>query len=107
MLHLRQRAVILQPAGEEAPGCTGGAFHPGQAGIHVQRVRLRSLPGEVGAKLYGCRQLRGLLLQHGLLGLQRLLQGLFQRSTALMVGSGTSSIRSIRISLSVRTSPAV
>ena len=76
MLHLRQRAVILQPAGEE-PLLMGRAFHAGQAGVHVQRVRLRSLPGKVGAELHGCRQLRCLLLQHGLLGLQRLLQGLF------------------------------
>ena len=76
MLHLRQRAVILQPAGEE-PLLMGGAFHAGQAGVHVQRVRLRSLPGKIGTKLHGCRQLRRLLFQHGLLGLQRLLQGLF------------------------------
>ena len=76
VLHLRQRAVILQPAGEE-PLLRGGAFHAGQTGVHVQRVRLRSLPGKVGAKLHGRRQLRRLLLQHGLLGLQRLLQGLF------------------------------
>ena len=76
MLHLRQRAVILQPAGEE-PLLRGGAFHAGQTGVHVQCVHLRSLPGKVGAELHGYRQLRRLLLQHGLLGLQRLLQGLF------------------------------
>ena len=76
MLHLRQRTVIPQPAGEEAR-LRGGVFHAGQAGIHVQRVRLWSLPGKVGTKLHGCCQLCRLLLQHGLLGLQRLLQGLF------------------------------
>ena len=76
MLHPRQRAVILQPAGEEAL-LRGGAFHAGQTGIHVQRICLRLLAGNVGTKLHGCCQLRRLLLQHSLLGLQRLLQGLF------------------------------
>ena len=76
MLHPRQRAVILQPTGEEAL-LRGGAFHAGQAGVHVQRVRLRGLPGKVVAKLHGCCQLCCLLLQHSPLDLQRLLQGLF------------------------------
>ena len=76
VLHLRQRTVILQPAGKEAL-LRGGAFHPGQAGIHVQRFCLRLLPGKVGTKLHGCCQMRHLLLQHGLLVLQCLLQGLF------------------------------
>ena len=34
VLHLCQRAVILQPAGKEAL-LRGGVFHAGQAGIHV------------------------------------------------------------------------
>jgi len=76
VLHLCQRAVILQPARAERT-LYGRLFHAGQAGIHVQRFCLRLLPGKVGTKLHGCRQMRGLLLQHGLLGLQRLLQGLF------------------------------
>ena len=76
VLHLCQRAVILQPARAERT-LYGRLFHPGQAGIHVQRFCLRPLPGKVGTKLHSCRQMRGLLLQHGLLGLQRLLQGLF------------------------------
>ena len=76
VLHLCQRAVILQPAGKEAL-LRGGVFHAGQAGIHVQRFCLRLLPGKVGTKLHGCCQMRHLLLQHGLLGLQCLLQGLF------------------------------
>jgi len=44
MLHLRQRAVILQPAGEEAL-LRGGVFHACQAGIHIKRFCLRCLPG--------------------------------------------------------------
>ena len=76
VLHLCQRAVILQPARAERTLYVR-LFHPGQAGIHVQRFCLRPLPGKVGTKLHSCRQMRGLLLQHGLLGLQRLLQGLF------------------------------
>ena len=76
VLHLCQRAVILQPARAERT-LYGRLFHPGQAGIHIKRFCLRPLPGKVGTKLHGCRQMRGLLLQHGLLGLQRLLQGLF------------------------------
>ena len=75
VLHLCQRAVILQPARAERT-LYGRLFHPGQAGIHIKRFCLRLLPGKVGTKLYGCRQMRGLLLQHGLLGLQRLLQRL-------------------------------
>ena len=35
MLHLRQRAVILQPARAERT-LYGRLFHPGQAGIHIQ-----------------------------------------------------------------------
>ena len=52
-------------------------FHAGQAGVHINRFCLRPLPGKVGTKLHGCCQLCRLLLQHGLLSLQRLLQGLF------------------------------
>ena len=75
VLGLSQLAVILEPARAERT-LYGRLFHPGQAGVHVQRFCLRPLPGKVGTKLHGCRQMRGLLLQHGLLGLQCLLQGL-------------------------------
>ena len=76
VLHLCQRAVILQPARAERT-LYGRLFHPGQAGVHIQRFCLWPLPDKFCAKASGCRQMRGLLLQHGLLGLQRLLQGLF------------------------------
>ena len=76
MLNPRQRAVILQPAGEEAL-LRGGAFHAGQAVVHIQLIHLRSLLGQLCAKADRTRQLSRLLLQHSLLGLQRLLQGLF------------------------------
>ena len=58
VLHLCQRAVILQPARKEA--LLRAECPSGQAGIHVQRFR--PPPGKVnGTKLRGCRQMRGLL----------------------------------------------
>ena len=85
MLPPRQRAVILQPAGKEAL-LRGGAFHAGQAGIHVQRICLRLLAGKVGTKLHGCCQLRRLLLQHRLLCLKCFAQRLFPVEDPLYYG---------------------
>ena len=77
VLHLRQRAVILQPAGEERPAAgrgfpCGSGRRPRPACPSAESCRARSAQNCMAA----C-QLRRLLLQHGLLGLQRLLQGLF------------------------------
>ena len=66
VLHLCQRAVILQPARTERT-LYGRLFHPGQAGVHIQRRRRRVLPGQFGAKPRRPFQLLCALFQCGLL----------------------------------------
>ena len=66
MLRLRQRAVILHPAGEKCLRLCG-IFHPRQAGVHIQRRRRRVLPGQFCAKTRRPFQLLCALLQCGLL----------------------------------------
>ena len=75
VLHLCQRAVILQPARAERT-LYGRLFHPGQAGIHIQSGSLRLLARQFCTKADGSCQLLCLLFQSLLLGLQSLLQGL-------------------------------
>ena len=66
MLHLRQRAVVLHPAGEKRLRLRG-IFHPRQAGVHIQRRRRRVLPGQFCAKTRRLFQLLCALFQCGLL----------------------------------------
>ena len=78
--HPEKLAALREQFGittQEKPGDWITALDVVVLAVKPQGLKECCVPGKVGTKLHGCCQLRRLLLQRSLLGLQRLLQGLF------------------------------